>query len=326
MTSNIIPIYVLTGYLGSGKTTVLLALLERLKNEGKRPAVIINEFGDADVDGQLIGGDVPTESMLGGCICCSIRGDLSVTILDLYEQHNPDILIIEATGAAHPAEIIEGVSDASLLTRTELRTIVNVIDARRLLDTYLHSAKKETRLYKSQIQSAGWLLLNKIDRVPIESLPSLEKWIRQYNGHTPLIATIKGSEGLGFLDLDSQMKPKPRESIEQEEGAGDFESEKEDEGIDTHPSLSVKTYYLDEPINRESFHSFCLNLPHGVNRMKGIVRFDGEQGLHLIQYAYRELEMMPIRPQKTVQEVLVVIGESETLSEVNDTILDIIGF
>lgn len=324
MTSNIIPIYVLTGYLGSGKTTVLLALLERLKNEGKRPAVIINEFGDADVDGQIIGEDVPMESMLGGCICCSIRGDLSMTILNLYEQYNPDILIIEATGAAHPAEIIEGVSDASLLTKTELRTIVNVIDARRLLDTYLYSAKKETRLYISQIQSAGWLLLNKIDRVPIESLPLLEEWIRKYNGHSPLIATIKGSEGLGFLDLDSQLKP--RESIEQEEGACDFASEKEDEGADTHPSLSVKTYYLDEPINRESFRSFCLNLPYGVNRMKGIVRFDGEQGLHLIQYAYRELEMMPIRPQKTVEEVLVVIGEPETLSEVNDTILDIIGF
>ncbi|WP_372662425.1 GTP-binding protein [Cohnella sp.] len=327
MTSKIIPIYVLTGYLGSGKTTVLLALLVRLKNEGRRPAVIINEFGDADVDGQIIGEDIPMEAMLGGCICCSIRGDLSMTILNLCEQYNPDILIIEATGAAHPAEIIEGVSDASLLTRTELRTIVNVIDARRLLDTYLHSTRQETRLYISQIQSAGWLLLNKIDRVPIESLPSLEEWIRQYNGDTPLIATIKGSEGLGFLDLDSQMKP--RESIEQEEGAGDagdFASEKEEEGTDIHPSLSVKTYYLDEPINRDSFHSFCLNLPHGVNRMKGIVRFDGEQGLHLIQYAYRELEMMSIRPQKTVQEVLVVIGEPETLSEVNDTILDIIGF
>lgn len=324
MTSKIIPIYVLTGYLGSGKTTVLLALLERLKYEGKRPAVIINEFGDADVDGQIIGDDVPMESMLGGCICCSIRGDLSTNILYLYEQYNPDILIIEATGAAHPAEIIEGVSDASLLTRTELRTIVNVIDARRLLDTYLHSSKKETRLYKSQIQSAGWLLLNKIDKVPIESLPSLEEWIRQYNRHTPLIATIKGSEGLGFLDLDSQMMP--IESSEEVEGAGDYTSEKEEEGADSHPSLSVKTYYLDEPISRELFHSFCINPPLGVNRMKGIVRFNGEQGLYLIQYAYRELEMMPIRLQKTVQEVLVVIGEPETLSEVNDTILDIIGF
>ncbi|TFE26911.1 GTP-binding protein [Cohnella luojiensis] len=63
--------------------------------------------------------------------------------------------------------------------------------------------------------------------------------------------------------------------------------------------------------------------PH---RIKGIVRFEGEQGLHLIQYAYRELEMMPIRPQKEVQEVLVVIGEPDALSLANETILGLIGF
>ncbi|MCD9024562.1 CobW family GTP-binding protein [Cohnella silvisoli] len=322
MTNPIVPIHVLTGFLGSGKTTVLLALLERLKAEGKRPAVIINEFGDADVDGLLVQDDIPTESMLGGCICCTIRGDLSMTILDLYERYNPDILLIEATGAAHPAEIIEGVSDASLLTRTELRTIVNVIDARMLLDTYTQSTNREARLYKSQIQTAGWLLLNKIDRVPIESLPELEKWIRQYNEHAPLVATIKGSEGLGFMDSHTQVNP--GDIVAQREGAADLAME--EDGEDSHSSLTVKTYYLDEPIDRQSFQSACLSLPHGLHRMKGIVRFAGEQGLHLIQYAYRELEMMPIQPQKAVQEVLVVIGESDALSEANEAMLEIIGF
>lgn len=320
MTQPIIPIHVLTGFLGSGKTTVLLALLDRLKAEGKRPAVIINEFGDADVDGQLIEEDIPTESMLGGCICCTIRNDLSMTILNLYEKYNPDILIIEATGAAHPAEIIDGVTDASLLTRTELATIVNVIDARKLLDTHLQSTNREARLYKSQIRSADWLLLNKIDRVPIESLPVLEQWIRGYNEHAPLIATIKGSEGLGFLDYTN--KDNSGDIV----GQRDRISELAAEGEDSHPSLSVKTYYLDEPIDRESFQSACVSFPEGFHRMKGIVRFNGEHGLHLVQYAYRELEMMAIRPQKTVQEVLVVIGESNALSEANETILDIIGF
>jgi G3E family GTPase len=320
--NSIVPIHVLTGFLGSGKTTVLLALLERLKAEGKRPAVIINEFGDVDVDGLLVQEDIPTESMLGGCICCTIRGDLSMTILNLYEQYNPDILLIEATGAAHPAEIIEGVSDASLLTRTELRTIVNVIDARKLLDTYTQSTNREVRLYKSQIQTAGWLLLNKIDRVPIENLPALEQWIRQYNKHAPLVATIKGGEGLGFLD--SHMQNNPNGIVEQREWAADPATEEDGEG--SHPSLSVKTYYLDEPIDRQSFQSACHSLPQGLHRMKGIVRFGGEQGLHLIQYAYRELEIMPIRPQKDVQEVLVIIGESDALSEANETILEIIGF
>ncbi len=322
MMNPIVPIHVLTGFLGSGKTTVLLALLERLKAEGKRPAVIINEFGDADVDGLLVREDIPTESMLGGCICCTIRGDLSMTILNLYEQYNPDILLIEATGAAHPAEIIEGVSDASLLTRTELRNIVNVIDARKLLDTYTQSTNREVRLYKSHIQTAGWLLLNKIDRVPIESLPALEKWIRQYNEHAPLVATIKGSEGLGFLDSETGVNPNI--TVAQEKEAADLETD--EDGESSHTSLSVRTYYLDEPIDRQSFQSAFHSMPQGLHRMKGIVRFSGEQGLHLIQYAYRELEMMPIRPQKSVQEVLVVIGEPDALSEANETIMEIIGF
>ncbi|QMV44744.1 GTP-binding protein [Cohnella cholangitidis] len=100
----------------------------------------------------------------------------------------------------------------------------------------------------------------------------------------------------------------------------------EEEGENSHPSLAVKTYYLGEPINRKSFQSACVSLHKGLHRMKGIVQFEDKKGLHLIQYAYNELEMMHIRPQKTVQEVLVVIGELEALSMFNETLLDLIGF
>lgn len=79
-----IPVYVLSGFLGSGKTTLLTRILNYLKLKGKRPAVIMNEIGDVNLDGLLINDDVPVAEMLNGCICCTIREDLSSTLLDIY--------------------------------------------------------------------------------------------------------------------------------------------------------------------------------------------------------------------------------------------------
>ncbi|MCM3729523.1 hypothetical protein M3226_28460 [Neobacillus cucumis] len=80
-------------------------MLKYLQLNGKRPAVIMNEIGDVNLDGLLINDEVLVAEMLNGCICCTMREDLSSTLLNLYRRVKPDIIIIESTGIANPLEL-----------------------------------------------------------------------------------------------------------------------------------------------------------------------------------------------------------------------------
>ena len=124
-----IPVYVLSGFLGSGKTTLLSNMLKYLMLNGKRPAVIMNEIGNVNLDRLLINDEVPVAEMLNGCICCTMREDLSSTLLNLYRRVKPDIIIIESTGIANPLELIEGITNATLETDIELRLVTTVVSA-----------------------------------------------------------------------------------------------------------------------------------------------------------------------------------------------------
>ena len=95
-----IPVYLLSGFLGSGKTTLLNHLIDYYKALNVKTAVVMNELGDVNLDGQFIDDDVPMAEMLSGCICCTIRGDLSLELKQLIDEHNPDVVLIESTGAA----------------------------------------------------------------------------------------------------------------------------------------------------------------------------------------------------------------------------------
>ena len=80
MANKRVHVYVLSGFLGSGKTTLLTKAIDYFTEAGRKPAVIMNEIGEVNLDGQLIADEVPMSELLGGCICCSSRGDLATAL------------------------------------------------------------------------------------------------------------------------------------------------------------------------------------------------------------------------------------------------------
>lgn len=116
-----VPILILSGFLGSGKTTLLTRMLNDDLRKGIKPAVIMNEIGDVNLDGQLVGMGVPMSEMLSGCICCTIRGDLAMEIRRLIDEANPDHILIEASGVANPIEILDAVTEAAFFNPIEIR-------------------------------------------------------------------------------------------------------------------------------------------------------------------------------------------------------------
>lgn len=309
---TVVPVYILTGYLGSGKTTLLNKLAADARARGMKLAVLLNEVGDVNVEADLLGGDVPMAELLGGCICCQLKGDVATEIVRIVREHRPDIVWIESTGVAQPLDIMDGVAEASLYERVALRGIVTVVDARHLLDRLRVGAGRTLRLMVEQIRAASALVLNKIDLIGPTEREELLDALSGWNARARVFAAERASVDIASLYDDSSAMPASahRHGPTCDEHCGHDHSRDDGDSEDRlHDHVSALTYYLRGPIDSHAFERFLAGLPEGVYRAKGIVTFGDTSGRFLFQYAYREQDFMRITPQGTVHDVAVFIGE-----------------
>src|SRR6187401_3676382 len=206
-----LPVTVLTGYPGSGKTTLHNCILS--EPHGKKYAVIVNEFGEIGIDNELVvGADEEVFEMNNGCICCTVRGDLIRIIEGLMRRKGKfDAIIVETTGLADPAPVAQTFFvDENVGRRTKLDAVVTVADAKWLKDRL-----KDAPEAKNQIAFADVILLNKIDLVTPAELREVEARIRAINPYAKLHKTERSqialSEILGrnAFDLDRILDIEP---------------------------------------------------------------------------------------------------------------------
>src|ERR1700686_1249310 len=209
--SDKVPVTVLTGYLGAGKTTLLNRILS--EPHGKKYAVIVNEFGEIGIDGELVVGvDEEVFEMNNGCICCTVRGDLVRIIEGLMKRKGKfDAIIIETTVLADPAPVAQTFFvDSDVGAAAKLDAVVTVADARWLTDRL-----KDAPEAKNQIAFADVILLNKTDLVSKPELAEVEARIRGINPYAKLHRTERCKVALsdvlerGALDLDRILEIEP---------------------------------------------------------------------------------------------------------------------
>ncbi|KAH7278773.1 hypothetical protein KP509_38G055600 [Ceratopteris richardii] len=200
---NRIPVTVITGFLGSGKTTLLNYVLKA--NHGKRLAVIENEFGEVDIDGSLVAaqqaGQEDIMMLNNGCLCCTVRGDLVRMIIELVNTKRDlfDHILIETTGLANPAPIIETFyMEEELAPHVRLDGVLTLVDSKHA-PQHLDEKKPAGVVNEAvqQIAYADRILLNKIDLVGEKDLEVLQGRIKSINE----IARMKPSK-YGEVDLD----------------------------------------------------------------------------------------------------------------------------
>ncbi|SFF28179.1 GTPase, G3E family [Paenibacillus catalpae] len=309
MNQTNVPIYLLSGFLGSGKTTLLTGLLEQWQAQGLKAAVIMNELGDINLDGQMVGDDVPMSEMLSGCICCTIRSDLSLEIKTLIETHKPDVIVIESTGAANPMEIMDGVTEAALYCRIELQSVITVVDGPELLQRSRSGKGKTFKLMREQIRCATRLLLNKADKLAPEELVEAQQLLREMNTVAPVMTTVRCKvEDWAFLNGQAEDVVQLSAVHNQDTGSQHGHHE-EHHHHHTHEHVMVMTHYMNGPVDSVAFEEFLKGLPDNVYRAKGIVSFSDTASRFLFQYAYRETDFIRITPQGEVNDVAVFIGE-----------------
>ena len=190
-----IPVTVITGYLGSGKTTLLNHILT---GQNKRKvAVIVNEFGEVGIDGQLIeqDGDEQLIEFNNGCLCCTVRGDLIETIGKLRQRGGElDAIMIETTGLADPAPVASTffVSE-EVRADTRLDAFITVVDAVNLERNLEQSVEAQ-----EQVAFADIVIVNKTDLASEEQLKRIERRVRALN---PLARMHRSAHSVIDLDL-----------------------------------------------------------------------------------------------------------------------------
>jgi len=199
MKKNETPVLLLTGYLGSGKTTLVNKILSN--NKGIKFAVIVNDIGEVNIDADLIekGGVVDQQddslvALQNGCICCTLKMDLVQQLSDIVKQQRFDYIVIEASGICEPAPIAQTICaypqiypDLAKDGRAVLDNIVTVVDARRMCDEFSAGndlLKKDLgeddieNLLIQQIEFCSFVLLNKVDDVSPEELEKVRRIVR----------------------------------------------------------------------------------------------------------------------------------------------------
>ncbi|MEK3994891.1 GTP-binding protein [Psychrobacillus sp. FSL K6-2365] len=284
-------VYLLSGFLGSGKTSLLSHLIEQLKAEGLKPAVIMNELGKLPFDSKSVDEDVPIKEMLEGCICCTGAEKMEAQLQMLLEGEEFDVLLIETTGAAHPVEAMDAVLSPYFASRLNMKGIITVADCKRWIDR--DKMTPQTRmLFMEQIKHAHLIVANKVDLLSDNEIALVTLQIQGLNSHAPIIQTSNAKLPLKMItNLEATY----------------FSQEIQPAAIGKQLSLSSRLHTFTEPVNKDEFEKWVKELPDTIYRMKGYVPLKGHKNPFLFQYAYGMVQWLPeyikMHPQ------IVIIGD-----------------
>lgn len=275
---------IITGFLGSGKTTLLNEIISGA--QGERIAIIVNEYGEVGIDGQLV---LKTEDEVielnNGCICCTVRTDLIEAISRLLASGRKiDRFMIETSGLADPAPVIQSfVMDDSLARDVQLDAIVTVVDA-------LHVTRQlSCDEAQEQIAFADVILLNKCDLVDEDSLRRLEGELTRRNPFAHVIRMTQGKVNrsaiidIGAFDLQKVLSIDP--NILEEH------THEHDDGIGCY---ALK---LPGALDQHAFNTWINRLVQDFGqdllRMKGVLHFSGEARRFVFHSVHMTLEGRP---------------------------------
>ena len=308
------PVTIITGFLGSGKTTLLNHILDN--KEGLKVAVLVNEFGDINIDSQLLVSiDEDMVELSNGCICCTINDSLIETVYQVLEKEIPvDYLIIETTGLADPLPIILTFLATELKYLTRLDSIITLVDSETFTADHFDS-----NIALSQIRYGDVVILNKIDRVSSKKLDDLEKFIRREKEGIRLLKSSYGQVPLGLL-LDLGLTKEELYKVQ----LRDFQKNRPiSSDNQSTEDFNFVSFVSDKPFNLDKFEPFITEkMPINVFRAKGILWFQQSDLKHIFQLSGLRYDLQAVEWDTSPKNQLVLIGRNlnkeEILTQLNE--------
>ncbi|MBS7232442.1 GTP-binding protein [Flavobacterium psychroterrae] len=294
-----INVYIITGFLGSGKTTVLNNLLKQFSTE--KNVVIENEFGKINIDATLINGTFEfVYELTNGCICCSINNQLLETLTRIHTLENqPDNLFIETTGIADAGEIAANFTALYVAEAFDLKKIITVVDAENIL-FYKDSNIEVTK----QIVAAGTVIINKSALVASEIITDIKDFIQAINPYTTIILSNDGSLDRMNLEIENSQKPLTPATIYKSESVHKIKT----------MLYETDDFFDIQKLKYELFKNLYLYY-HQIYRIKGYV-LNAENEVFLVQTTGKTVVISPVENQLILKSQLVFIGKELELKTI----------
>ena len=175
-------VVIIGGFLGSGKTTTILNLIKKLSAENKKTALVVNEVGEIGIDGKTLEiAGIPSKELTSGCICCSLTYSLQVTVSEIADIYNPEILIIEPTGLSFPSQIRDEMLNMNIMM--SFAPVITLVDVSRFTD----EIKQMPKFAEQQLKETNIVGMNKIDLVDGSRIKLVEMFLKSMTPNARLL-------------------------------------------------------------------------------------------------------------------------------------------
>lgn len=343
-----IPATVITGFLGAGKTTIIRNLLNRITD--RRIALIINEFGDIGIDGDLLKGcgnelcrDEDIIELANGCICCTVADDFIPTMTRLIAQTpQPDHILIETSGLALPDPLIQAFNWPEVRTRINLDGVIVIVDGAAISDGQfvgdINAIKRQQQtdlsidhedpiqdLFENQISAADMIILNKTDLMTNDQRKNVSSVLANKMGSTVQIVPCEN----GQINIDVLLGVKTDQSENSHKSKNDLLHDDNDHHHDDHSHDEFENihFILSGRQNRQTLLARLerVILEHRILRIKGFISEPDKELRLVVQAAGQRLNSYYDRPWsqgEDRQSELILIGRSGLNKEAIGQTLD----
>ncbi|MCR5460782.1 MAG: GTP-binding protein [Acetatifactor sp.] len=290
MSTREVPVVLITGYLGSGKTTLMQNIL---RQEKRKVALIVNDMGSINVDASILSktgnqvAQVEMVQMQNGCICCTLRDEFMVEVERLSEDGSIEAIFVEASGISEPSSIAGAFLNYEEMTentRVFLKTVVSVVDVDRIYREFLHDLAKEEEtedgdvinLIMDQIEFCNLMILNKTDLLNYQQLNEVKEGLRGLQQEAEMIECVNGEVDLEVILNREDFDFDEVEAYSAVQRAlNNCEHDDEKACVDEY-GISSFVFEEKKPFNRDAFHKLIEEYPEVLIRTKGYIWFSDD--------------------------------------------------
>jgi len=313
-TADPVPVTLLVGFLGSGKTTLANRILS--EQHDQHIAVIVNEFGDVGIDGQLIVGvEDNIVELSNGCLCCTVQGDLADTLQQLLARRRQTVdakpferIVIEASGLASPGPVLQGMLvDPSLHAQVQVDGVITMAHAKHIVQQLEDNPEAS-----EQVAYADHIIVNHCDQCAGADLAAAEAALHACNPHADIERTTRAAvDVVRVLNQQTWDSARVKAALEHAVWCGDHDHAHDHAHLHTQ-GVGTLALRAEAPMDLPRLTRWLLRLSqrrsHDLMRLKGILHCQAHDQAVVIQGVYQWLEVRQEAGEPPAASALVVIG------------------